>query len=82
MTDLERKAVAILSRIAKRDAAELKPGQDLVADLGIDSPKALEMICDLEEECGIEVPDDAVGTLETVGDVLKIVRDAESAATA
>ena len=82
MTDLERRAVEILGRIAKRDPAALAPGQDLVADLGIDSPKALELICDLEEECGIEVPDDAVGKLETVADVLDVVRSGLPAATA
>ena len=82
MTGPERKAVAILGRIARRDPADLRPGHDLVVDLGIDSPKALEMICDLEEECGIEVPDDAVGRLETVGDVLEVVRGCERAATA
>ena len=77
MTDLERRAVEILGRIAKRNPADLNPAHDLVADLGIDSPKALELICDLEEKCGIEVPDDAVGKLETVGDVLEVVRTGE-----
>jgi len=73
MSDMERKALEILARIAKRDAGDLSPEQDLVADLAIDSPKALELLCDIEEECGIEVPDDAVNRLDTVGDVLEMV---------
>ena len=73
MSEMEVKALQILARIAKRDASDLAPEQDLVADLAIDSPKALELLCDIEEECGIEVPDDAVNRLDTVGDVLAMV---------
>jgi len=74
MTEMEEKALGILARIAKKDVAELKPTQDLVGDLGIDSPKALELVCDIEDDCGFEVPDDAVGEMETVGDLLAMVR--------
>ncbi len=76
MSDMERKALDILARIAKRDAGELSPEHELVADLAIDSPKALELLCDIEDECGIEIPDDAVNKLETVGDVIGMVRSA------
>lgn len=78
MSEMESKALAILSRISGMEAAELEPAQDLVGELGIDSPKALELLCDIEEQCGIEVPDDAVGKMETVGDVLAMVRSCES----
>ncbi len=74
MSKLEDKALQILARIAKRDAGELSAEQDLVGDLAIDSPKALELLCDIEEECDIEIPDDAVNRLDTVGDVIEMVR--------
>ena len=74
MTEMEEKALAILARIAKKGVAELKVTHDLVGDLGIDSPKALELVCDIEDECGFEVSDDAVGEMETVDDVLAMVR--------
>ena len=73
MGDMQHKALDILARIAGRQAGELAPEQDLVADLAIDSPKALELLCDIEDECGVEVPDDAVNRLQTVGDVLEVV---------
>ena len=78
--EMESKARAILARIAQREPQELAADQDLVADLGIDSPKALELLCDLEDECGIEVPDDFVGKMNTVGDVLLMLRSVEPAA--
>ncbi len=74
MTEMERKALEILARIAKKDVAELEAAHDLVGDLGIDSPKALELVCDIEDDCGFEVPDDAVGQMDTVGDMLAMVR--------
>ncbi len=75
MSDIEeRKALEILGRIVKLDVSKLSLDQNLVGDLAIDSPKALELLCDIEEECGIEVPDDAIGRLDTVGDVIEMVR--------
>ena len=78
-SELESKGLAILGRVAERDAAELAAELDLVGDLGIDSPKALELLCDIEDECGIEVPDDFVGKMNTVGDVLEMLRSVEPA---
>ncbi len=82
MNDMEKKALDILARIARTDASKLSPEQHLVADLAIDSPKALELLCDIEEECGIEIPDDAVNRLDTVGDVIEMVRSFDHQATA
>ena len=82
MSSMEDKALAILARIARREVSDLQPEQDLVADLAIDSPKALELLCDIEEECGFEVPDDAVNELETVADVVAMVRSCEPRAIA
>ncbi|MGD0090758.1 MAG: acyl carrier protein [Planctomycetota bacterium] len=72
MNENEKKVLAIVARVAKRDPASLKPELQLVADLGIDSPKALQLMCDLEEELKIEVPEDAIGKIVTVADVLNL----------
>ncbi len=80
MTELEQKALEILGRIAKREPQQLTPDLDLVGDLGIDSPKALELLCDIEEACDIEVPDAAVDKMDTVSDVLEMVRSCEAQA--
>ncbi len=82
MSDMQRKALEIVARIARRDASDLSPEHDLVADLAIDSPKALELLCDIEEECNIEIPDDAVNRLATVGDVIEMVQSFDRQASA
>ena len=70
MSDLKQKALEIVARTSGKQVADLEPGQDLVADLGIDSPKALQMLLDLEEELEIEISDEDAAKMDTVGDVL------------
>jgi acyl carrier protein len=63
-------ALAVLSRISGRERAEIRDDMDLVGDLGIDSPKALELLLELEEALGIEISDEEASGMETVRDVL------------
>ena len=46
-----------------------------IEDLGADSLDLVDLVMSLEDEFGLEVPDDAIETMKTVGDV---VRDIES----
>ena len=69
---MDRRAMAreVLARASGRDEGELRPELDLVADLGIDSPKQLELLIDLEEALDTEISDEEAAAMETVGDVL------------
>lgn len=71
--DLTSRTLAIIGRISGKEAADLKPEADLVADLGIDSPKGLQLLVELEEALGIEISDEQAARLDTVGDVLAFV---------
>ena len=68
--DVKQKALEIVAAISGKEVAELEPGLDLVADLGIDSPKALQMLLDLEDALGIEISDEDAAKMDTVGDIL------------
>ncbi len=68
--DVKKKALEIVAEISGKDVADLDPKLDLVADLGIDSPKALQLLLDLEEALGIEISDEDAAKMDTVGDVL------------
>lgn len=63
----------VLARIAEVDAATLAPEQHLVVDLGIDSPKALRLLVELEDRLDVEIEDEDAARLKTVGDVLEYV---------
>jgi acyl carrier protein len=71
----DKKSVTLdlLARIARKNPDELREEMELVADLGMDSPKALELLIELEESLGVEIGDDAAAGLNTVGDVLGLV---------
>ena len=47
-----------------------------VDDLGADSLDTVELIMQLEEEFGIEIPDDAAENIQTFGDAVKFIGDA------
>lgn len=68
--DMQQKALAIVAKISGKDASELEPRHELVADLGIDSPKALQLLLDLEDELGLEISDEAAAKMDTVEDIL------------
>lgn len=68
--DLRAAASKVLARASGWDEADLRPEFDLVADLGIDSPKQLELLIELEEALDVEISDEDAAAMETVGDVL------------
>ncbi len=67
-------ATSVLARMSEVAAKDLEPTMELVSDLGIDSPKALELLVELEEGLGTEISDEDAARMETVGDVLDYAR--------
>ena len=59
-------------------ADEVKPEANLIDDLGADSLDAVELVMAVEEEFGIEVPDEEAEKLRTVGDIISHVEGAQS----
>lgn len=44
-------------------------------DLGADSLDVVDLVMSLEEEFDVEIPDDQVENIKTVGDIVKYVED-------
>ena len=47
----------------------------IVDDLGADSLDLVDMVMALEEEFDVEIPDDQVENIKTVGDIVKYIED-------
>ena len=45
----------------------------LMKDLGIDSYDLVELVCSVEDEFDVEIPDKVLKTLVTVGDVIGFI---------
>ena len=63
-------AIGLLAQVSGRERSDIRPEMDLVADLGIDSPRALELLLELEEALGVEISDQEASEMNTVSDVL------------
>ncbi len=57
------------------NADQVKPEAKLVEDLGADSLDAVELVMALEEEFGIEVPDEDAEKLQSVQDILSYIEN-------
>lgn len=69
-TTNQDRAREVLARMSDLEPERLQPEMELVADLGIDSPKALELLVELEDALEVEISDEDAARMETVGDVL------------
>ncbi len=68
----------IIAEVSGVEVSSLEPETELVADLGIDSPRALQLLVELEDRLEIEIGDEAIEKLETVGSVLEAIRQYEA----
>jgi acyl carrier protein len=56
---------------------QVVPSAKFIEDLGADSLDTVELVMALEEEFGIEVPDEQAEKLQSVADVIKYVEEAQ-----
>ena len=54
---------------------EVTPNASFVDDLGADSLDTVELVMALEEEFGIEIPDEDAEKITTVGDAIKYIEE-------
>lgn len=47
----------------------------IIDDLGADSLDLVDLVMSLEEEFDVEIPDDQVENIKTVGDIVKYIED-------
>ena len=52
---------------------EVTPEAKFIEDLGADSLDTVELVMALEEEFGVEIPDEEAEKLTTVGDAMKYI---------
>jgi len=77
---LETKIRSILAEQLGVEAAEVTADANILDDLGADSLDVVELVMSLEEAFDIEVPDEEVESMRTVGDVERYVIKAVGAA--
>lgn len=55
--------------------AEVAPEAKFIDDLGADSLDIVELVMALEDEYGIEIPDEDAEKIQTVGDAIRYIEE-------
>ena len=69
------KLIAMVAEQMGVDAAQVKPESRLKEDLQADSAAVMMLVMDVETEFGIEVEDDAIEKVKTVGDMARYIEE-------
>ncbi len=73
MSDIAKKIKSIIAEQAEVKPEEVTEKATFINDLGLDSLDMVELVMKLEEECGVEIPDEDAEKLTTVGEAISYV---------
>lgn len=67
--EIQEKVIKIVSEATKVDPTNIKAETNFIDDLNLDSLDMVEMMMKMEEEFGVEIPEDKTEDLKTINDV-------------
>jgi acyl carrier protein len=70
---VEQRVREIVAEQLERDVTEVTNAASLIDDLGADSLDVVELVMKMEEEFGIEIPDEEAEKIKTVNDVIQYI---------
>ena len=74
MTVAEKVNEMIIKQLDSKES-EVVPEARFIDDLGADSLDIVELIMALEDEYGLEIPDEDAEKIETVGDAIRYIEE-------
>lgn len=72
---VQEKVKSIIAEQLGVKPEEVIPEASFIDDLGADSLDTVELVMALEEEFGIEIPDEEAEKITTVGDAIKYIEE-------
>lgn len=66
---------ALIAEQLELDESEVTMESELIDDLGADSLDVVDLVMTIEDEFEIEVPDEAIENMRTVGDAVKFIEE-------
>lgn len=70
----EDRVKEIIAKELEVDPKQLNPEAKFIEDLGADSLDIVELVMALEEEFGLDIPDEDADKLKTVGDAMNYLK--------
>ncbi|HEY7585333.1 MAG TPA: acyl carrier protein [Candidatus Deferrimicrobiaceae bacterium] len=71
---VEKKVKEIVAEQLGKDEGEITTSASFIDDLGADSLDIVELVMKMEEEFGIEIPDEEAEKIKTVNDVVEYIK--------
>ncbi|MDA8121016.1 MAG: acyl carrier protein [Deltaproteobacteria bacterium] len=71
---VEKKVKEIVAEQLGKDVNEVTENAAFIEDLGADSLDIVELVMKMEEEFGIEIPDEEAEKIKTVNDVVQYIK--------
>ncbi len=75
----EERVKEIIAKELEVDVKQLSPEAKFIEDLGADSLDIVELVMELEEAFGIDIPDEDADKLKTVGDAMNYLKTQKAA---
>lgn len=72
--DIENKVIQIVSEATKIEVANIKSETNFIDDLHLDSLDMVEMMMKMEDEFGVDIPEDKTEDLKTIKDVTEYLK--------
>ncbi len=67
------KVIEILSEFTEVKAEDMNKDTKLIADLGFNSFDVVNVVVEFEDEFDIEIPDEDIRELQTIGDIVEYI---------
>lgn len=76
--ELQEKVVKLVSDATKVDTSNISANTNFVDDLNLDSLDMVELMMKMEDEFGVEIPEDETENLKSIGDVVNYLNSKQS----
>ncbi len=73
--DILEKVKKLISEQLDVEEANIQESSSIADDLGADSLDVVDLVMAIEDEFSIEIPEDQVENIKTVGDIVKYIED-------
>jgi acyl carrier protein len=72
--EVQEKVIKLVSEATKMDAGNISAATNFIDDLNLDSLDMVELMMKMEDEFGIEIPEDETENLKSIGDVVNYLK--------
>lgn len=73
--DIFEKVKALVAEQLDAEADTITESTSITDDLGADSLDVVDLVMAIEDEFSIEIPEDQVENIKTIGDIVKYIED-------